>query len=111
MHCYQQLHNIITIIIIINYLQNDSIDDAVRGNAKTLINYVDGVQEQDIADLFADKCDILYNSVSYDNTDMVTLKKDIDKYIRCKRNNIESEHKVITVQDSNVYCQFKIWQK
>ena len=29
MHCYQQLHNIIIIIIIINYLQNDSIDDAV----------------------------------------------------------------------------------
>ena len=46
----------------------------VRGNAKTLINYVDGVQGQDIADLFADKYDILYNSVSYDNTDMVTLK-------------------------------------
>ena len=29
MHCYQQLHNIIIIRIIINYLQNDSIDDAV----------------------------------------------------------------------------------
>ena len=71
----------------------------VRGNAKTLIIYVDGVQGQDIADLFADKYDILYNSVSYDNTDMVTLKTDIDKYIRCKRNNIESEHKVITGQN------------
>ena len=71
----------------------------VRGNSKTLINYVDGVQEQDIADLFADKYDILYNFVSYDNTDLVTLKTDIDKYIRCKRNSIESEHKVITVQD------------
>ena len=71
----------------------------IRGNAKMLINSVDGVQGQDIADLFADKYDILYNSVSYDNTDMVTLKTDIDKCIRCKRNNIESEHKVITVQD------------
>ena len=47
----------------------------VRGNAKTLINYVDGVQGQGIADLFADKYDILNNSVSYDNTDMVTLKQ------------------------------------
>ena len=53
----------------------------VRGNSKTLIHYVDGVQGQDIADLFANKYDILYNSVSYDNTDMVTLKTDIDKYI------------------------------
>ena len=65
----------------------------VRGNAKTLINYVNGVQGQDIADLFADKYDILYNYVSYNNIDMVTLKTDIDKYIRCKRNNIESEPK------------------
>ena len=71
----------------------------VRDNAKMLINSVDGAQGQDIADLFADKYDILYNSVSYDNTDMVTLKTDIDKCIRCKRNNIESGHKVITVQD------------
>ena len=68
----------------------------VRGNAKTLINYVDGVQGQDIADLFADKYN---NYVSYNNTDMVILKTDIDRYIRCKRNNIESEHKAITVQN------------
>ena len=42
----------------------------VKSNAKTLINYVDGVQGQDIADLFADKYDILYNFACYDNTDI-----------------------------------------
>ena len=39
------------------------------------MNYVDGVQGQNIADLFADKYDILYNYVSYDNTDMVTKNR------------------------------------
>ena len=43
MHCSQQLH-IIIIIIIINYLQNDSIDDAVCFiTAKSILQYYSNV--------------------------------------------------------------------
>ena len=47
----------------------------------------------DISKIFADKCETLYNSVSYDNHDMDNLKKEIDSHIEkvCPNGLVQSE--------------------
>ena len=51
-----------------------------------------GIDE--ISKIFADKCENLYNSVSYDNHDMDNLKKEIDSHIEkvCPNGIVQADH-------------------
>ena len=56
----------------------------------------------DISKIFADKCETLYNSVSYDNHDMENLKKEIDTHIEnvCLNDLVQINHnQTITVKE------------
>ena len=53
-------------------------------NREIFCNKVDSIDNvQGIANLFAEKYDDLYNSVSYDVDDMCTLKETIENKILC----------------------------
>ena len=59
-----------------------------------------GIEE--ISKIFADKCETLYNSVSYDNHDMDNLKKEIDTHIEkvCPNDLVQTNCKQnITVKE------------
>ena len=72
----------------------------IRGNSKVIANNVDGVQGDAIADVFANKYNGLYNSVSYDDGEMSILKKDIDVMIHsCYDHSTDVRTPVISVQD------------
>ena len=54
----------------------------VKGSAEHVSNTVDGVTDSnDIADMFADKCDDLYTSVPYDSAEMDVVVKHINSGI------------------------------
>ena len=59
-----------------------------------------GIDE--ISKIFADKCEVLYNSVSYNNHDMDKLRKEIDSHIakECPNGLVQSNHRQsITVKE------------
>ena len=64
-----------------------------------IANNADGVQGEAIADVFANKYNGLYNSVSYDDGEMSILKKDIDVMIHsCYDHSTDVRIPVISVQ-------------
>ena len=57
----------------------------LKGSNKGMPNVVDGIAgDKPIADLFADKFSHVYNSVSYDASDMSNLHADVNSRINCK---------------------------
>ena len=50
----------------------------IKGNSKGVAKVIDGAQGADIADVFADKYNTLYNSVSYCTAEMDELKRDVN---------------------------------
>ena len=80
--------------------------DEVRKRTKSsneLPSMMDGQTGiDDISKIFADKCETLYNSVSYDNHDMVNIKKEIDTHIEkvCPNDLVQTNCKQnITVKE------------
>ena len=73
------------------------------GHSKSLPNTVDGVQgSENIADLFQQKYNELYNSVGYDTHQMAALKREIDDDILCERYDT---FKIFTAYD--IECNIK----
>ena len=50
----------------------------IKGNSKGVAKVIDGAQGADIADVFADKYNTLYNYVSYCTAEMGELKRDVN---------------------------------
>ena len=53
----------------------------IKGNSKGVAKVIDGAQGADIADVFADKYNTLYNYVSYCTAEMGELKRDVNNSI------------------------------
>ena len=76
----------------------------VKGVKFLYPNNVDGVNgESEISNLFANKWEELYNSVSYNNVDLTVLKHDIDDSVneRCLHNKCSFNH-VFTVHNVEI---------
>ena len=72
----------------------------IRGNSKVIANNVDGVQSEAIADVFANKYNDLYNSISYDDEGTSIPKKDIGRMIHsCYDHSTDVCTAVISVQE------------
>ena len=66
----------------------------MRGKASNTPNVIDDVSgEINIANVFSDKYNELYNSVSYDRHQMAALKLDLDERI-CKHDDCDCDHSV-----------------
>ena len=63
---------------------------------KRLATVVDDHRDEDICSLFSEKYKCLYNSVSYDNDEMESLKRSVDGLIdaRCANDNCYSPHSI-----------------
>ena len=76
---------------------------SVKGNSRMIANNVDGAQNGDVAELFAEQYNTLYNSVSYDDEDMKNLRNDIDMTIAGAYGANQS-HETLYVTAHDVYC-------
>ena len=58
----------------------------MKGRSRKSACIIDGVNgDKDIADLFSDKYNTLYNSVSFDNDDMLCIRSTIDHRLQNTR--------------------------